>query len=135
MSVKNGWTFKNIGGDLPKVERSQDMNDFYASATVTVGDSLCLKKEHSHYWSDRVPEATGRGGFLIMPKINKLEEYYPYCMPMYNWGDFEQLEKMISNYLTDHEERERIRLKAWNITKEKHTYVNRAEEIIEIIFR
>ena len=61
MCARNNWTFRNPGGDEPKIERGEDMNDFYASAKVTIGDSLCIKKEDSHYWSDRVPEATGRG--------------------------------------------------------------------------
>lgn len=74
MCARNGWTFKNPGGDHPKIDRNDDMNDFYASAKVTVGDSLCLKKEDSQYWSDRVPEATGRGGFLIMPYLKHIEK-------------------------------------------------------------
>lgn len=129
---KNGWSFKNIGGDLPKVERSDDMNDFYASAKVTVGDSLCLKKEKAHYWSDRVPEATGRGGFLIMPHIEMLKVDWN-LLPTYNWGDFEQLEEMIKHYLEHEDERHAIQLTNFNITKEEHTYVNRVQTILRIV--
>ena len=53
MCQRNGWKFRNPGGDEPKIARGEQMNDFYASAKVTIGDSLCLKKENSHYWSDR----------------------------------------------------------------------------------
>ena len=56
MCQRHGWSFKNPGGDEPKIARGEQMNDFYASAKVTIGDSLCLKKENSHYWSDRVDE-------------------------------------------------------------------------------
>ena len=43
MCDKNGWKFKNPGGDEPKIERSNDMNDFYASAKVTVGKRSCAQ--------------------------------------------------------------------------------------------
>ena len=80
------------------------MNDFYASAKVTIGDSLCLKKENSHYWSDRVPEATGRGGLLIMPKIEAIKNIYK-DMPTYEWGNFNQLENITTELLKNEEKR------------------------------
>lgn len=131
-SERNGWKFKNIGGDLPKVDRSEDMNDFYASAKVTVGDSLCLKKDEAKYWSDRVPEATGRGGFLIMPKIKRMMYDYD-KMPVYDWGNFEQLEEMIKHYLANPAERNNIAKVCQYITNEEHTYVNRAKTILNIV--
>ena len=82
MCQRNGWSFKNPGGDEQKIARGEQMNDFYASAKVTIGDSLCLKKENSHYWSDRVPEATGRGGLLVMPNIKAIKEIYPTMPPI-----------------------------------------------------
>jgi len=131
-SERNGWKFKNIGGDLPKVDRGEDMNDFYASAKVTVGDSLCLKKEEAKYWSDRVPEATGRGGFLIMPKIKRMM-YDWESLPVYDWGNFEQLEEMIKYYLEHKTQREAIRDENQKVTSEHHTYVNRAKTILNIV--
>ena len=109
MCKRNNWSFKNPGGDDPKVPRDDEMNNFYASAKVTVGDSLCLNKEKSYYWSDRVPEATGRGGLLIMPRIDFLQTFYP-TMPMYEWGDFEGLEEMIRSLLKHPKERKVILL-------------------------
>ena len=132
MCVKNGWSFKNPGGDHPKIERSDDMNDFYASAKVTVGDSLCLKKEASHYFSDRVPEATGRGGLLIMPQIDWIEETYAGGVPMYPWGDFKTLETTIRNHLNlDEDVREIIQRSGHKTTRDSHTYVNRVQTIIK----
>ena len=136
MCERNGWSFRNPGGELDKpnagkVNRNDDMNDFYASAKVTVGDSLCLKKEASHYWSDRVPEATGRGGFLIMPWIDALGDMYRGSVPMYFWGDWAQLEEKIMFYLGDEEARQICRQQAQKITAKKHTYVNRAQTILK----
>lgn len=129
--AKNGWSFKNPGGDHPKVNRDEDLNDFYASAKVTVGDSLCLKKEKSQYWSDRVPEATGRGGCLIMPQIDELEIMYKKQIPMYKWGDFRDLENKIADQLIRTEARVAARTQTQRITAENHTYVNRVQTILK----
>lgn len=135
MCVKNGWSFKNPGGDDPKIDRGEDMNDFYASAKVTVGDSLCLKKEDSQYWSDRVPEALGRGGKLIMPKIYALMRIYEDCLPMYDWGDWEYLEEQIKGQLasTNYQPNKDCWEKCYKFTVENHTYVNRVQAILDEI--
>lgn len=132
MCERNGWKWRNPGGDEPKIDRNDDMNDFYASAKITVGDSLCLNREESKYWSDRVPEATGRGGFLIMPHIKAMKYDWP-KLPTYNWGDWKQLESMIKYYLEHEDERHAIQLENQRITMLEHTYVNRAETIIKLL--
>ena len=130
MCQRNGWTFRNPGGDEPKIARGEQMNDFYASAKVTIGDSLCLKKENSHYWSDRVPEATGRGGLLIMPKIEAIKNIYK-DMPTYEWGNFNQLDTIVEELLKDEGRRKAITEKTQAITAKNHTYVNRIRQIIK----
>lgn len=133
MCKRNGWSFKNPGGDHPKVNRDNDMNDFYASAKVTVGDSLCLKKEDSSYWSDRVPEATGRGGFLIMPRINEMVKIYNSSVPTYMWNDWKGLEELIEFNLKNTKYLEESKVQAYNITRTGHTYVNRVETILKTV--
>lgn len=132
MCAKNGWSFRNPGGDEPKIDRSEDRNDFYASAKVTVGDSLCLRKEKELYCSDRVYEATGCRGLLIMPKINFVREDFP-IMPIYEWGDFDQLEKIIKHYLDNKNERQLIQESCQKITANNHTYVHRVHEMLSEI--
>lgn len=130
MCERNGWSFRNPGGDTDKVNR-EHMRDFYASATVTVGDSLCPLKETSHYWSDRAYEAPGRGGFLIMPRIDALVMDYDGLLPTYEWGDFDGLERTVREYLEDDTGRERVRTECHEIAVERHTYVNRMTELLE----
>lgn len=55
--------------------RGQNLADLYASATVVVGDS-CLVGSPARYWSDRIPETVGRGGFLIHPEVAGMEDHY-----------------------------------------------------------
>lgn len=130
MCQRNGWSFKNPGGDHPKISRGEDMNDFYASAKVTVGDSLCLKKEASHYWSDRVPEATGRGGFLIMPKIDALKQPFP-AIGIYDWGDYKQLENTVSDWLENDTGRAKAVEMQQKVTARNDTYINRVQTILK----
>lgn len=138
MCKRNGWVFKNPGGDDPKISRNDDMNDFYASCKVSVGDSLCIKKEKSKYWSDRVPEATGRGGFLIMPDIEVLNDpnydFYYGNLATYPWGDYAKLEEIIKYSLTNYDTRQSSKIECQRLTAENHTYVNRAQTILDTIF-
>jgi len=134
---KNNWSFSNPGGELDqpdagKIPRDDRMNSFYASTKVTVGDSLCLKKNGSSYFSDRVPESTGRNGFLIMPRIDILAEL-GWDIPQYDWGNFSQLEDMIAHYLGEDLEREETSKKNFLNTKENHTYVNRVQKILSTV--
>ncbi len=130
MCQRNSWTYKNPGGDDAKISRGEDLNDFYASAKVTVGDSLCLKKEAAQYWSDRVPEATGRGGFLIMPKIDSLAAQ-GYALITYDWGDFEGLEKLIGVCLADEEMRKKNAAINQLNTIANHTYSVKVQTILK----
>lgn len=133
MCIRNGWKFRNPGGDEPKIERSEDRNDFYASAKVTVGDSLCLKHEKSLYCSDRVYEATGCGGFLIMPTIEFVAEDFDGKLPMYEWGDFRQLERQIAYALKGKSYNQEIRKFTQHVTVNNHTYVHRVQEMLKEI--
>lgn len=139
MCERNGWTFKNPGGirtepNDGKVTRD-NMADFYASAKVTVGDSLCPYREESLYWSDRVPESTGRAGLLIMPEIDELnsQREFDTNLPVYPWGQWAVLEQLIAGYLSDEKMNQETRQVCWEITRESGTYVNRVQELLEAL--
>lgn len=75
LGEKYGSRFKRFGGDVhPGPVRGQALNDLYATARIAVGDSLHLPG-HTRYWTDRYFETIGRGGFLIAPMIEGLEEF------------------------------------------------------------
>lgn len=133
MCLKNGWSFRNPGGSSPRVERNRQMNDFYRSARVTVGDSLCLDYDKSLYWSDRVYEACGRRGFLIMPHIDALEAQSENRVPSYQWGDWNGLEGKIGAFLGNPDERSAIsgNCRAW--VAENHTYNHRVRSLLAML--
>jgi hypothetical protein len=130
MCAKNGWTFKNPGGASRKIERDRRMNDFYRSAKVTVGDSLCLDQNLSKYWSDRVYEATGRGGVLIMPQIDALSAQTGSWLPTYPWGDWNALEATVGGLLASETRRDELRAQGRAWAAENHTYEVRAAQLL-----
>lgn len=127
--------FTHYGNDGIGVVRGAELNNVYASTKVIVGDTLCLNFDYPYYWSDRVYETLGRGGFIIHPYIKGMEEHFEHGkhLMFYNYGDFDELKRLIDYYIEHDEERERIRLEGHKHVKENHTYTNRWEEILKII--
>lgn len=110
--------------------RQQQLNDLYASVRVVVGDSCFAGADR--YWSDRVPETIGRGGFLIFPRtpglvIPGLITYEP--------QNIDDLIKKINYFIDDDHQSERITLRnqAHEFVKARHTYTNRMKDLLEIM--
>lgn len=126
--------FKHYGGDGLGTIRGPELNQLFADTKVTVGDSLCLDFNYPHYWSDRVYETLGRGGFLIMPFIQGMEQYFEdgKHLVFYEFGDFKQLKFLIDFYIENDEAREAIRKAGHKLVKDNHTYKHRWQEILEV---
>lgn len=113
--------------------RGQQLANLYASTKVVVGDS-CLAGGITRYWSDRIPETLGRGGFLIHPEVEGLAENYTDGVHLrtYELGNWEQLAGLIQHYL-DHED-ERVAIahagQAW--VRSRHTYRHRMVDLLAV---
>jgi len=110
-----------------------ELNKLLGSIDIIVGDSVYSP----NYWSNRVYEVIGRGGFLIMPDIPGLdEEFTPFkhYVP-YEFNNFDDLRKKIDYYLTHKDEREYIRQEGFEYCKENYTYKQRLEVIIDYVRR
>ena len=111
--------------------RGDALNALYASVGVVVGDSL----PSPLYWSNRLYETLGRGGFLIFTEIEGLnEEYEPYkhFIPFKFYG-FQSLGEKIEHFLKHPEEREKISNAAMEHTKKHHTLLNRCQQFLDIV--
>ena len=109
----------------------KDLNDVYASAKVVVCDSI----NSPHYWSNRIYETIGRGGFAIHPRIEGLEKEFiagKHFVP-YHYGDFDELKRKIDYYLAHPAEREAIRIQGHDYVANHKTFVQRAKQIIRIV--
>lgn len=151
-----GNRFARIAGDTPYgTVRGKDLNDLYASAKVVVGDTLCMNFNYPDYFSDRLFETAGRGGFVVFPYISgvhKLFKFFSqtnfnppndddfkrmnggdYELITYDFGYFDQLKATIDYFLEHEEERNKIRLAGFERTKKDHTYTVRLKQMLDII--
>lgn len=122
-------------GHPQETVRNDELNRLYADSKVVVGDSVCLDFKHKYYWSDRVYETIGRGGFLIHPFIEGLDDEFKdgETIVFYEYGNLEDLKQKIDYYLQHDEEREQIRINGHEFVKRNCTYTQRLTELLKIV--
>lgn len=128
--------FAHFGGDsMNGVVRGERLNQLYADTKVVVGDSLVPNFTKAGYWSDRIYETIGRGGFIIHPYVKGLENEFEdrKHVVFYNFNDFGGLKHLIDYYLVHDEERERIRKQGFEHVKNHYTYMHRWQYIIDTV--
>ena len=108
--------------------RQDDLNNLYASVRVVVGDSCFAGSDR--YWSDRVPEVLGRGGFLLFPETPGLE--IP-GLVTYEAGNIDDLIKKIDYWIDDDRaaERKAIQIQTQAHVKAHETYTNRMKFVLD----
>lgn len=99
--------------------RGLALNELLADTKIVLGDSYPA----DNYWSNRVYEITGRGGFLIHPKVEGLPEY----IPQFERGEEQD---MIEYYLHHENEREKLRQKQFEMCP---TYHDRVQEFLAYV--
>jgi FkbM family methyltransferase len=114
--------------------RGQDLADLYATARVVVGDS-CLAGSTSNYWSDRIPETLGRGGFLIHPDVEGLDDWYEpgRDLATYPLGDFDGLFHEIDGALADEIGRRKIATTGRALVLSHDLYEHRMVELRRLV--
>lgn len=135
---EKGFLFRKWGNPERTV-RGPELNDIYMSSEVVVGDTLCLAG-HKNYWSDRLYETLGRGGFLIMPFVDGMEAEFEddHHLRYYQFGDFKSLASILDQYLLDSslmKTRNEMALNGFNKVKDHCTYHNRMEFLLDTIAR
>lgn len=115
--------------------RGSELNELYASTKVVIGDSLCLGYNHANYWSDRVTETLGRGGFLLHPAIAGMEKHFEdgKHLAYYQFENWSGLRHLIDYYLAHGDEREFIRRTGHEHVKAHHTYLQRMAWMLETV--
>ncbi|MGA1047807.1 MAG: glycosyltransferase, partial [Minisyncoccia bacterium] len=125
--------FEHYGSGGYKNIRGIDLNKLYWNTKIAIGDTLCIDFKYPDYWSDRVYETMGRGGFIIHPYVSGMEREFEdkKHLVFYEYGNFEQMKQLIDYYLEHDEEREAIRIAGHELVKQKYTYKNRWEHILK----
>ena len=103
------------------------MNNTYASIKVVVGDHCFAGMPR--YWSDRLPETCGRGGFLLYPRT----EGMTIPTATYEPQNTRDLIQKIDYFLAHEEERQAIRDAAFEHVRTNDTYTNRLQEIVRVL--
>jgi len=108
--------------------RGPDLNDLYASVKVVVGD--CIFAGAPNYWSDRLPETTGRGGFLLHPEVEGLD------LPVatYKPQNTDDLARQLEYYLRSPIERMQMRTGLHFHVRNGDTYTQRVEQMLSTVF-
>lgn len=111
-----------------------DLNRLYATIPVIVGDSLLLRGRASRYWSDRVYETLGRGGFIVMPEIDALQEEIGFdACGWYEQGNLDSVGEAVDYWLDNPRERDETRRRGQKVVRDSCTYTQRAAEILAVI--
>ncbi len=116
----------------PRIDGAQ-LRDLMASTKVMVGDSAMVPRL-KRYWSDRVPNTTGRGCFLLHPDVEGLTEQHPF-LPTWVAGDWNMLDACIAEALADAEQRLALARTCMADTIEHHTYEVRMKELVLLLNR
>lgn len=120
--------------------REEPLRDLYASVKVCVGDS-CLVGATPNYWSDRIPETLGRGGFLIHPWVDGLQDHFDVAevpgaaghLSTWRVGDWDGLRERIEYYLAEEESRRSIAEAGREHVLKYHTYTVRMRQLLELL--
>lgn len=90
------------------------LNELYSKSRIVIGDSF----PSPHYWSNRVVETLGRGGFLIHKEVEGIKQMFP---DLVTYKDKEDLLKKIEYYKVHETERREIITKNFLLVKEFYT--------------
>jgi hypothetical protein len=127
-----GERFRKYGGREGPTVRGRALNELYASTPVVVGDTLSFERERATFWSDRVYETLGRGGFLIHPAILPLAREVGYIA--YEFGNWDDLDHCIDSCLAHRLETNRdnrATMIGW--VRDYCTYTHRAAELLHAL--
>lgn len=116
--------------------RNEALRDLYASVDVLVGDS-CFAGRIRSYFSDRIPETLGRGGFLLHPAVEGVTDGTLYAdgehLRTWRAGDWDALGYLIDHYTAHRDEANRIAGAGRAHVLANHTYTVRMRQLVDLL--
>ncbi len=92
-----------------------------------------LYPQTDFYWSNRVYQIIGRGGFIIMPRLEGLTWEFKEGEHIEYYRSFEELCQKIDYYLEHEEERNKVRKAGQKHCLENYTYEKRLKEMLSLL--
>lgn len=124
--LRERYNFEWFGRKDTNEVRNIELNQLYSRAKIVIGDSYYSP----HYWSNRIAETLGRGGFLIHQDVPGLREEYP-DLVTYKKGDIKDLYEKIDYYLSHEDERQEIIRKNFELVRDRYTMDKKCEELLQ----
>jgi len=126
-----GNKFIHLGSNNPYQIRNSELNTLISSTKIVICDSVYAKG----YWSNRVYESMGRGGFCLHSHTEGLENEFIIGehLDTYRHNNYADLKEKIDYYLNNSKLREKIAKKGFTFVKENHTITHRCLEVIKKI--
>lgn len=128
-------TYKDKFLHIGKAEheiRMDDLNNLIASSKIIIGESV----PKPYYWSNRLYETIGRGGFCLHAYHEGIDKEYDigtHFDVYYREEGFSKIKDKIDYWIENDEERQKVANKGMIHTQKYHTLANRASQLIEII--
>lgn len=107
-----------------------DYNDLLASTKVVVGDSW---QGANRYWSNRVFEVIGRGGFCVHPAVPGLVNMLPEGLGVAYFppGDWDTMTTTIEQWIADEDRRTTAVAVGQDYVREHHSYTSRMSDMLD----
>jgi spore maturation protein CgeB len=107
-----------------------DVHRIYAKAKLNLSNHVLRA---SMYLNDRVPMVLGVGGFLFMDKNPGMENIFRHERDVVFYDNHEDLMSKVEYFMAHPEARIRIAKDGQKTGLEKHTYQNRARQLVNIL--
>lgn len=115
--------YAKSNGEMQKIFNLSKINLNMTSKAIRTGLSL------------RIWDVLGCGGFLITNYQQELMEYFQIGQDLETYGSKQELLDKVQYYLSHDEERKQIALNGYEKVSKLHSYVQRIEEMLEIVQR
>lgn len=126
--IEKDFDFTWFGRKNTNEKRGMDLNELYSKTKIVIGDSVYSPL----YWSNRIVETLGRGGFLIHQEVEGLKKEYP-DLVTYKRGDIQDLRDKIKYYLEHEEERRAIVKKNYELVRNKYTMDKKCRILLDYV--
>lgn len=129
------WNFANYGNCSADNRRvwGREMVNICQNAKIMIGTNY--RNDIPGYWSDRVYVMLMAGGFYLGQYVKGIERQFKDGVHAAFFDGFDDMEKKVAWWLAHDAEREACRKAGHRLVSEKHTYINRVEELLEAMKR
>lgn len=117
----------------PSIDRT-GMRNVCAKTKIMLGDKFLADVDFKNgvdwYWSNRVYQVLGSGGFYLTPYIKGLEKEFKNKKHLVWAKSFKDMVQQVGYYLKNDKEREEIVNMGYELAHDKYKYVDRIRELV-----